>query len=72
MIVCDITSVKTGRKKRSCSRLQRKVAFEDLKKPQYIGSPNHVLDLILRHLYYNYPTALKKNLKRTMILLMMF
>ena len=61
MIICDTTSVNTGRKNGIVIRLQKEFESKGFQKPQYIGCQNHVLDLILRHLLdFNFPTASKK------------
>ena len=61
MIICDTTSVNTGRKNGIVIRLQKKFENKGFQKHQYIGCQNHVLDLILRHLLdFNFPTASKK------------
>ena len=61
MIICDTTSVNTGRKNRIVIGLLKEFESKGFQKPQYIGCQNHVLDLILRHLLdFNFPTASKK------------
>jgi hypothetical protein len=50
MIVCDTTSVNTGRKGGVVVRLQNEFLKKSLPKPQFIGCQHHILDLILRHL----------------------
>ena len=61
MIICNTTSVNTGRKNGIAIRLQKEFENKEFQKPQYIGCQNHVLDLILRHLLdFNFPTASKK------------
>ena len=61
MIVCDTTSVNTGRKNGVVVWLQREFEDKGFQKPQYIGCQNHELDLILRHvLDWYFPTTSKK------------
>ena len=72
MIICDSTSVNTGRKNGIAIRLQKEFGNKGFQKPQYIGCQNHVLDLILRHLLdFNFPTASKKTKQKLTIALLM-
>ena len=60
MIICDTTSVNTG-KNGIVICLQKEFENKGFQKPQYIGCQNHVLDLIHRHLLdFNFCTTSKK------------
>ena len=48
MIMCDITSVNTGKYNGVVVRLQNFIESFSFEKPQYVGCQNHVLDRILR------------------------
>lgn len=50
MIICDTTSVNTGKKNGVVTLLQNHCASMGLVPPQYIGCQHHILDLILRHI----------------------
>ena len=61
MMVCDTTSINTGRKNGVVTHLQRKFACGGLQKQQNIDDQSQVMDLILCHLInYNCLTASKK------------
>lgn len=49
MIICDTTSVNTGKTKGVVTLLQNHFKSISLPPPQYIGCQHHVLDLILRY-----------------------
>ena len=48
MIMCDITSVNSGKCNGVVVRLQNFIESFGFEKPQYVGCQNHVLDRILR------------------------
>lgn len=50
MIICDTTSVNTGKKGGVVSLLQNHWKSLSLPPPQYIGCQHHILDLLLRHI----------------------
>lgn len=49
MIICDTTSVNTGKINGVVTQLQKFCKSLRLEIPQYIGCQHHILDLILRH-----------------------
>lgn len=49
MVICDTTSVNTGKKNGVVARLQRTFRDKGFDEPQYIGCQHHILDLVLRH-----------------------
>lgn len=50
MIICDTTSVNTGRLNGVVARIQRAMTGKGLDMPQYIGCQHHILDRILKHI----------------------
>lgn len=50
MIICDTTSVNTGRTSGVVTLLQNHYKSLSLPPPQYVGCQHHILDLLLRHI----------------------
>ncbi len=61
MIICDTTSVNTGRLNGVVVKLQNAMISKGFDKPQYIGCQHHILDRVLKHVleFFN-PTSSTK------------